>query len=135
MSEQQPRHVSSPVVVLRIDEAQVTGDTMAEALRDEFLAVCSQTRALNVVLDFQRVAYMSSAGFRPLLSLLRDIRARGGRLILCGLQPAVQETFAVTRLIGTGGSAPAAFEVQPDIPSAVASLSLAVPPPPPPAEK
>ncbi len=126
MSEQPSRPVSSPVIVLRIDEAQVTGDTMAEELRDEFLTICSRANAQNVVLDFQRVGYMSSAGFRPLLSLLRNIRSRGGRLILCGLQPVIQETFAVTRLISTGGSAPAAFEVQPDIPSAIASLNLTV---------
>jgi anti-anti-sigma factor len=116
------------VVVLRIDEVQVTGDTLAEELRDEFLTVCSRTSTANVVLDFQRVAYISSAGFRPLLSLLREVRARGGRLVLCGLQPIVQETFAITRLISTTGSAPAAFEVQPDIPTAVSHLDLSVPP-------
>jgi anti-anti-sigma factor len=132
MSEPQSRHVNSPVIVLRINPAQVTGDTMAEELRDEFLTVCSRAAAQNVILDFQRVAYISSAGFRPLLSLLREVRTRGGRLILCGLQPDVQETFEVTRLISTSSSVPAAFEVQPDIRSAVAVLDLSVPPPPPP---
>jgi anti-sigma B factor antagonist len=132
MSEESTRRVSSPVIVLRIEAAQVTGDSMADELRDEFLTVCSRAAAQNVVLDFQRVTYISSAGFRPLLSLLREVRTRGGRLILCGLTPDVQETFAVTRLISTSGSAPAAFEVQPDIRSAVATLDLSLPPPPPP---
>ncbi len=130
MSEQQPRRVTSPVVVLRINAAQVSGDTLAEELRDEFLTVCSRAAAQNVVLDFQQVVYISSAGFRPLLSLLREIRGRGGRMILCGLNPDVHETFAVTRLISTSGSAPAAFEVQPDIRSAVAALDLSLPAPP-----
>ncbi len=132
MSEQKPKRVSSPVVVLRIEAAQVSGDTLADELRDDFLAICSRTAAQNVVLDFQSVVYISSAGFRPLLSLLREIRGRGGRLILCGLNPDVHETFTVTRLISTSGAVPAAFEVQPDIRSAVAALDLAVPPPPPP---
>ncbi len=130
MADQQGRRVTSPVVVLRINTAQVTGDTLAEELRDDFLTVCSRAAAQNVVLDFQSVAYISSAGFRPLLSLLREIRARGGRLILCGLTPEVHETFAVTRLISTSGAAPAAFEVQPDIRSAVAALDLSVSSPP-----
>src|SRR5262249_19720195 len=124
MSEPRSRRVSCPVVVLRIQEAQIIGDTLAEEMRDEFLTVCSQTAAANVVLDLQRVVYISSAGFRPLLSLLREVRTRGGRMVLCGLQPLVQEAFAITRLISTGGSAPAAFEVQPDVPSAVANLDL-----------
>jgi anti-anti-sigma factor len=131
MSEEQSRRVSSPVLVLRIEAAQFTGDLLADELRDEFLTVCSRAAAQNVVLDFQRVVYISSAGFRPLLSLLREVRTRGGRLILCGLNPDVQETFAVTRLISTSASGPAAFEVQPDIRSAVAALDLSVSPPPP----
>jgi stage II sporulation protein AA (anti-sigma F factor antagonist) len=128
MSEQKPRRVISPVVVLRIEAPQFTGDTLAEELRDEFLGICSRAAAQNVVLDFRSVVYISSAGFRPLLSLLREIRGRGGRLILCGLNPDVHETFTVTRLISTSGAAPAAFEVQPDIRSAVAALDLSVPP-------
>jgi anti-sigma B factor antagonist len=131
MSEPQTPHFSCPVIVLRIDEPQVSGDTLAEAMRDEFLTVCLRSAAQNVVLDFQRVTYVSSAGFRPLLSLLRAIRSKGGRLILCGLQHDVQETFAVTRLISTGGTSPATFEVQPDIRAAIAALDLSVPLPPP----
>jgi anti-anti-sigma factor len=112
------------VLVLRIDETQVAGDTLAEGVRDEFLTLYTRTEAENVIIDFQRVTYLSSAGFRPLLSLLRQVRARGGRLILCGLRPEVAEAFAVTRLISTSGSAPATFEDQPDVPSAIAALNL-----------
>jgi anti-anti-sigma factor len=112
------------LVILRINSVQISGDLIAEELRDEFLAVYSRSGAQSVVIDFQQVAYMSSAGFRPLLSLLRQVRNQGGRLVLCGLRPAVEEPFLITRLINTGGPGPSTFEVQPDLATAVASLDV-----------
>jgi anti-anti-sigma factor len=129
MAEAQFQHLNCPVVVFAIREAQVKGDTLAEALRDEFLAVYQPSGATHAVVDFKAVTYLSSAGFRPLLTLLRQVRERGGRLVFCNLAPEVEETFAVTRLISTSGSAPASFEVQPDVPAAVASLYRTPAPP------
>ncbi len=78
------------------------------------------------MIDFQPVTYLSSSSFRPLLSLLREVRDGGGRLVLCNLNRDVHEIFSVTRLIATNDSTPAAFEVQADVPAAVASLQLPV---------
>ena len=76
-----------------------------------------------MVVDFTKsVTYMSSAGFRPLLSLQRAVRQRGGRLVLCHLDPKVEEIFSTVRLISTVGSSRATFEVQPDVPAAMVSL-------------
>jgi anti-anti-sigma factor len=128
MSERRFQHVITPLVVIRIKEAQVMGDTLAEALRDEFLMVYLPSGATSVVVDFQAVNYLSSAGFRPLLSLNRQVRERGGRLVLCNLSKEVEEIFAVTRLISSSRSHPATFEVQKDVPAAVASLCSGHPP-------
>jgi anti-anti-sigma factor len=125
MAEQPADSVTCPVLVLRIEPAQVVGDTLAEALRDEFLTLLTRCRAQNAVVDFRNVVYMSSAGFRPLLSLLREVRRRGGRLVLCGLRPVVEETFAITRLINVGDATPSTFEVQTNLAAAIASLDPA----------
>jgi anti-anti-sigma factor len=122
MADQPFKHISCPVVVFRIELAQVIGDDLADDLRDEFLEARRIIGAHNVVVDFQLVTYLSSASFRPLLSLLREVRAHGGRLILCNLQPYVHEVFSVTRLISSHGNEPAAFEVQPNLTAAIASL-------------
>jgi anti-anti-sigma factor len=119
------KHISCPVVVLRIEPAQVIGDDLADALRDEFLEAGRVIGAQHVIVDFQPVTYLSSASFRPLLSLLREVRAHGGRLVLCNLQPYVHEVFSVTRLISSSGGTPAAFEVQANLTAAIASLIAA----------
>lgn len=125
------KHISCPIAVLRIEPSQLIGDAFADQLREEFLAARRAIDARNVVVDFQQVTYLSSASFRPLLSLLREVRGQGGRLVLCNLQPYVHEVFSVTRLISSHGTTPAAFEVQPDLPAAIASLIASVFPPQP----
>jgi anti-anti-sigma factor len=122
MTQPTASHLQCPVVVLTITENQITGDDLADALRDQFLAVAVQSQAQNVVLDFQNVKFLSSSGFRPLLSLNRLLRQHNGRLLLCGLCPEVHEIFEVTRLISTKGTSRAPFEVHPDAPSAVAAV-------------
>jgi anti-anti-sigma factor len=109
-------------VVLSLDEARVIGDNVADALRDEFLAVYAYSRATHVVVDMKKVAYLSSAGIRPLLALNRQVRQREGRLLLCNLSPELQDILGATRLISTHGAAPAAFENHDSVPAAVASL-------------
>jgi anti-anti-sigma factor len=122
MSEQQPRYVQCPVLVLRVNESQVTGDTVADALRDEFLALYERSGAVHVVLDMGQVTYLSSAGIRPLLSLTKKAREREGRLILTGLSSEVEGVLVATRLISTSRQMPATFETHADVPAAVAAL-------------
>jgi serine/threonine-protein kinase RsbW len=49
-----------------------------------------------VLLDLNRVTFMSSSGLRALLVLRKDLLAQGGELRLCRLVPAVQEVFDLT---------------------------------------
>ncbi len=122
MSEKQSRYVRCPVLVLRINESQVMGDTVADAVRDEFLSLYQQTGAIHVVIDMEQVAYLSSAGIRPLLALNKEVREREGRLVLCNLKSDVEGVFVATRLISTSRVVAATFEKHADVPSAIASL-------------
>jgi anti-anti-sigma factor len=123
MSERQWRHVVCSVVVIQLTETDIRGDAQADDLRDELLALYQSSGATHAVIDFRDVTYLSSAGFRPLLRFNRQVRENGGRLVLCNLQPDVQEVFTVTRLISDTREVPAAFEAQPDLTAAVASLA------------
>ena len=128
MTEQHTRYVSCPVIVLRVNETQVMGDTVADAVRDEFLAMYRHSGAVHVVIDLEQVKYLSSAGIRPLLALAREVRKREGRLVLCNLSEDVEGVFLATRLISSSPSVPAGFEQQRDVASAIASLSEGAPP-------
>ena len=86
MAELQFRHIrcrpEQDVLVITIATRQIQGDEMADALRKEFVLAVEHYQAPKVVLDFEQVKYLGSAGFRPLLSLYRKLRDQGGSLLL-----------------------------------------------------
>jgi anti-anti-sigma factor len=122
MSQPPWKHIACPAVVFAVRVAEIRGDSLADEMRDEILAAYDRSAAVHAVLDLHAVTFLSSAGFRPFLSLQRQVRARGGRLVICGLRPEVEEVLSVTRLISTTGATPAAFTVQPTVPAAIALL-------------
>jgi anti-anti-sigma factor len=113
---------SDTVLVLHITAKQVRGDEVANQLHEEFQAALDRSGANKVVIDFRAVEFLSSVGFRPLLTLHQRVKAAGGRVVFCNLSPVVTEVLQVTRFIDTSGAHPAPFSVQPDVPAAVTSL-------------
>ncbi len=53
---------------------------------------------LRIVLDLSGMDYISCAGLSMLVRILKTVRAAGGALRLCGLQPFVAEVFRAVRL-------------------------------------
>ncbi len=52
--------------------------------------------AKNLVLDFSALDYISSAGLRMVLVVAKRLKAEGGQLVLCGMQPHVREVFDIS---------------------------------------
>lgn len=50
----------------------------------------------RLLIDLERLQYISSAGFRVLYRVLMQTEAREGRVVLCGLSAEVRELFAMT---------------------------------------
>jgi anti-anti-sigma factor len=111
------------VTVATINETQVTGDAVAEKLRQQFLALVTDAGARKIALDLQKVQYMASAAFRPFLSLNRKMQEVKGRLVLCNLTPVVRTIFEQMRLISSNPLYHATFDTQPDVAAAVAFLN------------
>ena len=124
---QPPRYVQArttpEALVLTVTEPRLNGDAIANALRHELLAAVASVHRPRVVLDLRPVLSLSSTALRPLMALQRDIRDKGGALVLCNLSRVVAEVLNTTRLIGMGRSSSAPFQVAPDLATAVAALS------------
>jgi anti-sigma B factor antagonist len=112
------------VLVFTIVETKVQGEDVAETLRQEMLAAVDRAGIFKVVVDFRNVRYISSAAFRPLLSLRRRVQEAGGQIILCGLTNVVGDIFHATRMIDPSGSVRTMFEIEPTVAAAVARLTL-----------
>jgi anti-sigma B factor antagonist len=67
----------------------------------EFEARCMEWIAggsLKMVLDFSRVDYISSAGLRSVLVILKRLKAAGGGVAISGMTGVVREVFAISGL-------------------------------------
>jgi anti-anti-sigma factor len=63
--------------------------------------------AQSVILDFEQVAFMSSAGLRVVLMLGKQLRKRGAQLAVCSLSSAIRRIFTVSgfdRIVPVHGS-------------------------------
>jgi len=53
---------------------------------------------VDILVDFEKVDYISSMGIGTLISLYRDIREKNGQFILYGIRDSVKEIFDRTHL-------------------------------------
>lgn len=63
---------------------------------EERLFDAIQNRTLKIVLDFEALAYISSAGLRVILKAAKELKRRDGRLVLCAMQDYVREVFEIS---------------------------------------
>lgn len=50
----------------------------------------------DIEMDCRKLEYISSSGLRALLSLQKSVSANGGKLVLSGVAPAINEVFKIT---------------------------------------
>ena len=90
----------------------------ASPLEQSLAPLLAQSSAgkTGLVLDFAGVDYISSVGLRILMIAAKEMRARGARIAVAGLQPVVAEIFAISRFDRV-------LEVFPSVRDAVATFS------------
>ena len=75
-------------------------DTETAPLLDACLAqLLASPRVTALVLDLARLEYISSAGIRAVVKARKTLEARGGRVTMAHLQPAVQKVFDIVRAL------------------------------------
>ncbi len=50
----------------------------------------------DMVLDFEQLEYISSAGLRVILKATKDIKRADGKIVLCAMQDYVKEVFEIS---------------------------------------
>jgi anti-anti-sigma factor len=80
--------------VLVLEPSGVIDSTNARAFTGRMLDSVN-ARQCNVVIDFQKVKYLSSAGFRSLLIVGKSIEKSQRKLVLCGMGPEVRRVFEI----------------------------------------
>ena len=68
-------------------------DSTTSGTLDARLQELSKAGERRIVIDFDGVDYISSAGLRVMLTLAKRTRDQHGALALCGLEDAVRQVF------------------------------------------
>jgi|APHig6443717497_1056834.scaffolds.fasta_scaffold464577_1 anti-anti-sigma factor len=71
-------------------------DAMTTTEFDRWFAEQQAAGNNRFVLDLQGLDYISSAGLRSLLAAAKQMKARNGSLLLCGLSGTVEEVFKMS---------------------------------------
>lgn len=77
-------------------EQSVIDVTNAARVRDEVREVSTTTRRL--ALDMSKVGFVDSSGLGEIVAIVRDIRKRGGAVVICCAQQSVQVLFKMVML-------------------------------------
>ena len=80
--------------VLILEPSGSIDSTNAKAFSARVLDV-AQARQSNVVIDFNKIKFISSAGFRSLLVIGKSIENAQRKLVLCGMSPEVERIFEI----------------------------------------
>ena len=59
------------------------------------LAGAMENGAINMIIDFEDLDYISSAGLRIILKTTKDIKGSEGSIMLCTMQDSVKEVFEI----------------------------------------
>ena len=78
------------VAVVEIRTQDIRGAQLAQELGTELAMVAAQDRARRVLVNFRRVAFLSSTGFAAMFKLVSRARAEGREVKLCAMDPGVR---------------------------------------------
>ena len=105
----------SGATVVEFTESHLTEDDNVELLGYELFTLSDKFRCLRMVLNMQRVSYLTSSALGKIISLHRKQHRNGGRLVLCNIEAPLEEILQSSRLITY-------FNTAEDVDSAVKSF-------------
>ena len=72
--------------------------SVANEVEEELAALIDKDSHKHLILNMEKVEYMSSSGFRACIATLRKLNALDGTLKLCNIRPSVKRIFDVIEL-------------------------------------
>ncbi len=86
------------VTVVHFRDQRIIEDLGIQEMGQELFSLIEEEDRKKILLNFQAVAFLSSAALGKLITLDKKVKNRGGVLKLCNIRPEIYEVFAITRL-------------------------------------
>ena len=119
MSDIKPRisvEYTKNATIIAFTDEKILEDRDVRALQESIMAVIEPAGKINLILDFYKVRFLSSAVLGLLLRVSKRVYEGEGQLRLCNISPKIHEVFRITRLTKV-------FDIYRDVLSALEGLS------------
>lgn len=127
MSEQAFQHLHCNIVqgtlVVTLTERRLDSEKLIDELRSELFAAVESHNGVHVVLDLRNVQMLQTLVLRMWIDLRKKVIMQGGRVVLCGLQPVIQEVLRITGFIDQKDESRNLFETHGDVSAALARIN------------
>lgn len=87
-----------PALLLRVAAEQLTALRTVDEFGERLGAIVAERSERQFVVDFQGVTFMVTPAVNALLQANRQVKERGGRLAVCGLNANIQRVFTLMKL-------------------------------------
>ncbi len=94
-TQKMERRTVSDIEIVTFLEKELVNDKEAQALGDELVALVKQGCS-KMVLNLRNVTLIGSTAIGKFLTLQKELKTVGGRLILCEIGKELAQTFRVT---------------------------------------
>ena len=71
-------------------------DTAVSAQTEKDLQPLNECQNMSIVLDCNKLEYISSSGLRIFLNILKNAKAKGGCVIITGMNADINKVFTMT---------------------------------------
>ena len=103
------------VAIATLIEEKILEAMDVQALGDSIMPLVEKKDAINLVLDFSNVKFLSSSVLGLLIRISKKVYESNGQLRLCAISDSIMQIFRITRLDKI-------FEIHPDRQQALDSL-------------
>jgi anti-sigma B factor antagonist len=86
------------VTVASFIDRKILVEENIRVLGEQLLNLVNESDTKKLLLNFGNVEYMSSAVLGMLVTLNKQVKAAGGKLVLFNIDPQIREVFAITNL-------------------------------------
>ena len=86
------------LTIVTLEDQRILDEVSIAKIGQDITALIQEQITPRLVIDFSQVTNMSSSALGMLITLHKRVREKMGTLVLCNIQPTIEEIFKITRL-------------------------------------
>jgi anti-sigma B factor antagonist len=86
------------VTVVNFVDKRILDEQNIQIIGEQLFGLVDEVGRRKVLLNFGNVEFLSSAALGKFITLHKKLQGVGGRLILCNIDPEINEVFEITKL-------------------------------------